>query len=145
MGSAIISACGKYRHKLSRHVKDGLPHNHLLFIMLNPSTADAMHDDPTIRKCKGFAERLGFSFLEVVNLFDYRATDPKDLKKAAEPCSLHNLPIILEAAKHCELVICAWGTHGTWLQQDQTVTSMLNRSAVPLKALGASVHRSSFQ
>lgn len=134
MSSAIISDCGKYRLKLSRHVKDDLPYNHLLFIMLNPSTADATQDDPTIRKCRGFAERLGFSFFEVVNLFDYRATDPKDLKKAQYPCSEHNLPMILDTARRCEMVICAWGTHGTYRAQNSVVTRML--MPMPLKALG---------
>lgn len=135
-GSAIISECGKYRMRLSRHVNDDLPYNHLLFIMLNPSTADATQDDPTIRKCRGFSERLGFSFFEVVNLFDYRATDPKDLKKSPEPCSQHNMPMILAAARHSEMVICAWGTHGSYRGQDLQVIRMLECASIPMKALG---------
>jgi hypothetical protein len=131
---AIISDCGKYRHKLSRHVRDDLPYNHLLFIMLNPSTADATKDDPTIRKCRGFSERLGFSFFEVVNLFDYRATDPKELREVGEPSSQINDSVILEAARNAEMVICAWGTHGALNSRGSIVSRML--TPMPLKCLG---------
>lgn len=136
--TAIISPCGKYRHKLSRHVSDDLPHNNLLFIMLNPSTADASLDDPTIRKCRGFAERFGFSFIDVVNLFDYRATDPRELRKVPVPSSPRNLDVILETASSCEMVICAWGTNGSYKAQNDVVLRML--SGVPLKALGVTKH-----
>ena len=74
---AIISDCGKYRYALSR----GCDINYIPFVMLNPSTADAMEDDPTIRRCCGFAERFGYTGILVLNLYAYRATDPKELRK----------------------------------------------------------------
>src|SRR5689334_20041621 len=71
--SAVLSPCGLYRYRLTRRWGDGPA---LLFVMLNPSTADATEDDPTIRRCTGFAKREGMPAIEVVNLFAWRATDP---------------------------------------------------------------------
>lgn len=84
MSSAIISPCSTYRYVLGREVLSTLTREHkpCLFVMLNPSTADAMLDDPTIRRCIGFARREGCTFLTVVNLFAYRATDPDSLVTA---------------------------------------------------------------
>lgn len=76
---ADLSPDGVYRYWLGRRWADG---ETLRFIMLNPSTADADLDDPTIRKCVGFARRLGYSAIGVMNLFAYRATDPKELVRA---------------------------------------------------------------
>jgi hypothetical protein len=78
---AALSRCGRYRYMLGRgwgESADGLV---CVWLMLNPSTADHSKDDPTIRKCRGFAERAGCSSLIVVNLFAWRATDPNDLAK----------------------------------------------------------------
>jgi hypothetical protein len=71
---AWASACGQYRYTLGRVWEPRRPL--LTFVMLNPSIADARDDDPTIRKCRGFAERLGFGGIHVVNLYAFRATKP---------------------------------------------------------------------
>ena len=73
-GTAWISECGRYRYSLTRRFADGLD---LVFVMLNPSTADADKDDPTIRRCCGFADRMGFGGIIVVNLFALRAAAPE--------------------------------------------------------------------
>ena len=73
---ADISLCGRYRYSLRRTWGDADP---LVFVMLNPSTADAEKDDPTIRRCNGLARREGYSGIVVVNVSPYRATDPRDL------------------------------------------------------------------
>ena len=78
---AVISACELYRYILTRTWDTTLPP--LVICMLNPSTADGQLDDPTIRKVIGFAKRLGYGGIVVVNLYAYRATDPKDLATAA--------------------------------------------------------------
>lgn len=135
MGSALISDCGKYRTRLTRHISDDVNKNYVTFIMLNPSTADANKDDATIRKCCGFAKILGFSFLNVVNLFDFRATHPYDLKKTNFPSSENNLPNILAAAKYSDMVICAWGTNGSFNGQDKKVLSELKEAGIKLHAL----------
>ena len=77
---ALISDCGTYRYTLGRSIaSESRDHKSCLFVMLNPSTADASLDDPTIRRCVGFAKREGCTHLTVVNLFAFRATDPADL------------------------------------------------------------------
>jgi hypothetical protein len=74
---AEVSPCGRYRYKLYREWDAA--GDRLVFVMLNPSTADANVDDPTIRKCIGFATRMGYGQIVVLNLFAYRATKPEDL------------------------------------------------------------------
>lgn len=76
---AVLSPCERYRYTLTRRWGSG---SAVVFIMLNPSTADALEDDPTIRRCVGFAKRLGHDAIGVVNLFAWRATDPADLVAA---------------------------------------------------------------
>lgn len=83
---AVISADEKYRYRLWRTHAHGAPdERRILFVMLNPSTADGLDDDPTIRKCRGFAKRFGCAGFDVVNLFAFRATDAKRLRDAQDP------------------------------------------------------------
>ena len=84
--------------------------------MLNPSTADAEIDDPTIRRCKSFAQREGCSTLEVVNLYAYRATDPKQLWQVFDPIGPENDRYISEAVARADVVIAAWGAHAKRLR-----------------------------
>lgn len=79
---AVLSPCGRYRYLLTRRWSDGPP---LVFVMLNPSTADALVDDPTIRRCRDFARRDGFAGLTVVNLFALRSPHPRDLLLSVDP------------------------------------------------------------
>lgn len=104
--SATISECGLYRYTLARTWDEGKPP--VVFCMLNPSTADSTQDDPTIRRCVGFAKKWGFGGLAVVNLFAFRATKPEDMVRAADPVGPENDAHIKAAAKG-RLVICAWG------------------------------------
>ena len=102
----------------------------LNFIMLNPSTADDVFDDATIRRCVGFAKRWGFSSLVVTNLFAYRATDPKDLKRLAisNPALAvgdDNDRILTMQAHIADAIVCAWGNHGDLLHRDLHVCEML--------------------
>lgn len=106
--TAKLSRCRKFRYVLSREWDSG--EGTCLFVMLNPSTADAKKDDQTISKCVGFAQRWGFRRMEVVNLFAYRATDPKKLLKAKDPvgpqCDLYLDAAIFKAKR----VVIAWGS-----------------------------------
>jgi hypothetical protein len=106
-GWADISPCGTYRYLLGRRVGEG--DRTALFVMHNPSTADASEDDPTIRRCIGFARREGCGVLEVVNLFAYRATDPAALRLAADPVGPANDHFIERAVGRAALVVVAWG------------------------------------
>ena len=103
----------RYRYRLSRTWDPTGPV--VAFVMLNPSTADAEVLDPTVRRCVGFARGWGFGSLEVVNLFAFRATDPRDLLRAAAPVGAANDRAILDAASAADRVVVAWGTRGTHL------------------------------
>lgn len=113
--SATLSPCGRYRYWLTRYWASIDTVRPLMFIMLNPSTADADKDDPTIRKCVGFAQRMGFTGIDVVNLFAYRATAPADLKRAGWPQGPENLATVLQVAEHVRkrngAIVLAWGAH----------------------------------
>ncbi|MGV2886049.1 DUF1643 domain-containing protein [Paenibacillus taichungensis] len=120
---AIIDASGQYRYSLWRIWDSNLPG--VLFIMLNPSTADATIDDPTIRRCIGFAKSWGYGSLEVVNLFAYRATNPDELKNCIDPVGSENDEYILKALKQAKKVITAWGTKGAFFNRNQAVMEIL--------------------
>lgn len=108
--TARISACSAFRYSLARKWGEDPS---LVFVMLNPSTADAAVDDPTIRRCMGFAQRDGFDGIQVVNLYAYRATDPKALRACPDPIGPENnrfLHLLLaEQARHGTPVVAAWG------------------------------------
>jgi hypothetical protein len=108
--TAVISPCGKYRYRLTRAWGNGW---FLPFVMLNPSTADANFDDPTIRRCIGFARREGANAIVVVNLFAFRATDPKAMLAEPHRVGPENERAIYEVAQDAKRakmpIICAWG------------------------------------
>lgn len=121
---AKISNCGKYRYSLDRVWYDDSLFNSpakitfqppMIFVMLNPSTADAFADDPTIRRCINFAKREGFQWLKVMNLFAGRATKPTDLFKMDDPSGPENEEH-WEAARgmvqhYGSQIVCAWGSN----------------------------------
>jgi len=112
--TAEISSCGAYRYTLTRKTNCIFRwHRPALFIMLNPSTADATQDDPTIRRCISFAERECCTDLTVVNLFALRATDPWTLTGHPDPVGpLNDLKIAEQIEEHkLGIVIAAWGAH----------------------------------
>jgi hypothetical protein len=120
MGKAVISSCGRYRYVLRRvltNIADMDPnatestatYKPVTFIMLNPSTADAVNDDPTIRRCIAFAKREGGSHLNVVNLFAYRTPSPAELKQAKDPIGPENDHYIREEVAGSAIVVAAWG------------------------------------
>ena len=106
--TAEISPCGLYRYRLTRTWDAAAPA--LLFVMLNPSTADASEDDPTIRRCLGFARRERAGGLVVANLFAFRATDPKALEDAADPIGPDNARWIETCVRETSgPIVAAWG------------------------------------
>ncbi|HEY2848317.1 MAG TPA: DUF1643 domain-containing protein [Gemmatimonadaceae bacterium] len=122
-GNARID--GKYRYNLTRTWDEGLPR--VCFVMLNPSTADASQDDPTIRRCIGYAQALGAGSLEVVNLYALRATDPRALAKDAAPIGPDNDKYIELAARSATTVVCAWGAHAHARGRGRQVLALLRR------------------
>lgn len=87
-GDAVFSPCQRYRYWLERRFSEG--DGTAVFVMLNPSTATAETNDPTIRRCIGFARSWGCDYLVVVNIFAFRATDPKVMKAEADPVGSDN-------------------------------------------------------
>lgn len=136
--SAIISKCGRYRYLLERDLPN--PAGVSTFIMLNPSTADAEKDDPTIRRCKAFVKSWGHGRLSVVNLFAFRATKPADMKAAADPVGPDNDKEIFATAKYSQRtrgnVVCAWGTHGKHMDRDREILAFLLRHGIEPLCLG---------
>ncbi|MEM8543383.1 MAG: DUF1643 domain-containing protein [Cyanobacteria bacterium P01_H01_bin.119] len=98
----------------------------LVFIMLNPSTADHRMEDPTIRRCIGFAQRWGYTQLEVVNLFGWRTPKPTDLHQASDPIGPENDAYLLTAARRAGQIILAWGNGGQLLGRDRAAYQLLS-------------------
>lgn len=106
--TASISLDGVYRYRLTRSWAED---RHVVWVMLNPSTADAEVDDPTIRRCMGFARAWGYGGIVVVNLFALRATDPKALVGHPAPFGSDNLSYVHDAIADNDVTVAAWGAH----------------------------------
>lgn len=128
---ALFSDCDTYRYRLWRLWDTELPTMNV--IGLNPSTADATNDDPTIRRCIGFARAWGYGGLVMTNLFAFRATDPREMKRAADPVGPDNNRHLVDVARAAGMVIAAWGTHGTHVGRAQAVSALID---VPVYCLG---------
>lgn len=122
VGSALISADGLYRWSLTRRWGRGPM---LTWLMLNPSTADAFTDDPTIRRCIGFAKAWGYGGIVVVNLFALRATHPELLNQHPDPVGPRNDDMILAAARAHSPLVVAWGADAP-AERVQAVTDLLS-------------------
>lgn len=121
---AVLSECRTYRYSLWRRWSDD-EGRLCCFIGLNPSTADETEDDPTIRRCVGFAKRFGCVGLVMANLFAFRATHPEDMLAAIDPAGPENDQALKQIAAVCHPVICAWGVHGNRGYRDFRTKSML--------------------
>ncbi len=133
---ASISNCGRYRWSLSREWDGDLLKPWLGWIMLNPSVADASIDDPTIRRCMSFAKLWGFSGIGVYNLFALRATEPRELYKAADPIGHGNDEMIVGLVGVCPAIVAAWGVHGQHRGRDKEVIKLIHDAGGALHCLG---------
>lgn len=133
-GALVI---GDYRYNLYRIWDFEKPR--VTWIMLNPSTADADNDDPTIRRCIGFSKKFGYGGMSVVNLFPYRAANPKDLMLAKSPDgpTFRNKNSIQAHTGDGRVVICAWGAHGNHMNRAMWTASDLQERKVKLWRLGS--------
>lgn len=146
--SAEISPCGRYRWWLRRSWRRAwLPHlagpdqpaskGVCTFVMLNPSTADGLEDDPTIRRCIAFADSWGYDTLSVRNLFPWRATEPKDLLKAHNPAGEHRGDGELLTACTGDLLVLAWGAWVPYRRDHEAFALFAEHfPGVPLFCLG---------
>lgn len=134
---AIYSPCESYRYRLTRVWDPAGPM--ALFVMLNPSTATEVQNDPTVERCERRARALGFGAFAVVNIFAFRATDPKVMRAQGDPIGPENDAIIVDTARDwADRVICAWGTHGAHLGRGPQVEALLRATGRPLFHLGLS-------
>jgi len=131
--SAKISNCGKYRYWLNRTWDEAKPT--CVFVMLNPSVADAKNDDPTIRRCIKIAEKNNCGSLEVVNLFAYRATDRSELRKVKNPIGKQNDEWILKIVKNGKPVILAWGNDGKFLNRGDEIRKLFKNNGIKTEYL----------
>lgn len=108
---ATISECGKYRYNLTREWNSLFDTNQkkIVWVMLNPSTADANQSDPTLRRCIKFSQDWGFTHLELVNLYAFRSPYPEDLWTQDDPVGRLNDGHIFNAARTAHTIVCAWG------------------------------------
>lgn len=146
---ALISDCQRYRYTLYRewtqNIMEGV--RVLNFVMLNPSTADAKIEDPTIRKCIGFARHNRFNAIRVLNLFAFRATDPKvmelELSSGVDIVGPNNDSYVSEIPAD-EPVVIAWGStfkNKDWIQERKARTvELLNRPMLCVKNTGEPWH-----
>lgn len=132
--TATFNALRTYRYQLARIWDRDVPP--MVFVLLNPSTADAFVADPTITRCLGFARREHAGGLVVVNLFALRSTDPAVLAHHDNPIGHSNDRFLLEAVQDAAAVIAGWGVHGQLGGRGRAVVDLLAEHGVDLKCLG---------
>ena len=137
--TANFSSCRKYRYSLSR-IWDKQK-KFVLFIGLNPSTADEEMDDPTIRRCSGYAQKWGYGGFMMVNLFAYRTTLPSNLKKVKYPVGSENDKYIVKLSKKADITVAAWGNNGNLYSRDKQILSLVpNLMCLKINKSGQPAH-----
>ena len=121
--NATFSSCRTYRYSLSR-IWDKKK-KYILFIGLNPSTADEEVDDPTVRRCVNYAKNWGYGGFMMVNLFAYRTTLPSNLKKVKCPVGKDNDKYIVKLSKKADITVAAWGNNGNLYSRDKEVLNLV--------------------
>lgn len=123
--TAHFSDCEKYRYVLTREWDASKPT--LVFIMLNPSTADERIVDPTVHRCITRAKAGGYGCLVVLNIFALRSTDPKALYSVTDPIGQDNNRHIFQYTENDVDIICAWGEHGEFMQRGEWIMECLRK------------------
>lgn len=148
---AIFSPDRKHRYTLWREVNTQ-GYDYVMWIALNPSTADEKLDDPTVRRMQGFTRAWGARYCLVTNVFAFRATDPKVMKAQFDPFGPDNLPHIGRLVNGAQTVVAAWGVHGNWVGGEDRIKTLMGgfrveehgRSyrvpSIQLKCLGKTKH-----
>lgn len=121
--SAVISSCGQFRYELRRIWDESLPL--VLFISLNPSTADDSSEDNTSRVCMNYAKRWGYGGLLLGNLFAFRSTDSGGLYSTPDPIGPENDTWLRKLQSQAQLVVCAWGNTGSFMGRGKAVLAFL--------------------
>ena len=136
---AEFSDCKTYRYKLWRTWdKNKKP---VMFLMLNPSVADDVKNDPTVERCERRARLTGAGGLLVGNIFALRSTDPVALYNADDPVGPLNDNAIMEMAGEAEMVVCAWGNHGAYAGRGKAVARLLAGAGILMYHFGLTVSK----
>jgi hypothetical protein len=131
--NAVFSPCRIWRYALRRQWSTG---DRVCFILLNPSTADETQDDPTIRRCIRYAKDWGYGGMVLGNIFAFRATNPCDMRAAADPVGKLNDSWLLALAAEAQgNIVCGWGNHGAFMGRGAAVLQMLRENDWKPKAL----------
>lgn len=125
---ADFSPCRRYRYRPWRTWDTSRPA--CMFLMLNPSTADEVDNDPTVERCERRARQMGYGGLVVGNIFAFRSTDPAGLYGEQDPIGPGNDVAILCAAEEAGIVICGWGGHGALHGRGEAVRRMLHKACI---------------
>lgn len=137
--TAKLSECRKYRYALWRTWDDSKPF--VMFVGLNPSTADENTNDPTLTRCINYAKSWGYGGVCMANLFAYRATEPSDMKTSNDPIGSENNKWLKKLAKEAALVVAAWGNDGSYLRRSKQVLEIIpNLSCLKLNKSGEPAH-----
>ncbi|WP_342077844.1 DUF1643 domain-containing protein [Yoonia sp. SS1-5] len=131
---ATYSDCQRYRYALTRRWDPA--GQQLLYIMLNPSRATEIDNDPTIERCQRRATQLGFGAFQAVNIFAWRETDPRQMRRAADPVGPENDQSIRDAVAGADMILAAWGTHGAHMGRGPAVAGLLRALGRPVHVLG---------
>ncbi len=131
---AIYSECERFRYSLTRVWEPS--GDRVLFIMLNPSTATEVQNDPTVERCERRARALGYGAFRVCNIFAWRETDPAKMRRAEDPVGAANDAAILEACDWADAIVCAWGSHGEHLDRGRAVETLVRGTGRTVTSLG---------
>ncbi len=131
---AVYSDCLRYRYALTRIWDEG--GERALFVMLNPSTATEVQNDPTVERCERRARTLGFGAFRLCNIFAWRETDPAKMRRVDDPVGPGNDDAIRAGCDWAHRIVCAWGVHGAHLDRGPAVEALMRDTGYPLFHLG---------
>ena len=131
---ATYSPCETYRYELTRVWNSKT--SRILFVMLNPSTATEIKNDPTVARCEGRARPLGFGSYRVCNIFALRSTNPRELYQSDFPIGEENNEAIKRGCDWADKIVCAWGNHGELLDRGKEVEHLMRSTGNHLLHLG---------
>lgn len=137
MNACEFSPCRRFRYSLEHSWDELMPRRRIMWVGLNPSTADEQDLDPTLRRIRAFSQAWGFNAFVMTNLFAFRATDPRDMLAERDPVGIDNDWHLKQTAHRCGAVVACWGAHGSHLERDHAVVALLaDNLSAPLQCLG---------
>lgn len=134
VSTAIFSSCKKYRYTLTRIWDSKKPL--VMFIGLNPSTADEIRNDPTVARCINFAQAWGYGGMIMTNIFAYRSTNPYAMMSQEDPVGLENDAYLVDSSRQASLIMAVWGIHGSLSDRGKQVVKLMKAAGCELHHLG---------